>query len=203
MHFSREKLKEQAGWIILGFVILVALGFLGYQQLNGRVVEAQQEATRWESEATMAREDASQARWDLKLSQEEAALWESEAIHARHVAEAVQLEVTRVQDTAAFWEGEALTAQSAAAHWENEAMAARRERGQAEVRVVQLEARSRSAGTNSAYVGGGSSGGVGEIVRLAQGASSVQVIDVIRLLLPLTGLAGWVVQAILGFLLGS
>ena len=47
MHFSREKLKEQAGWIILGFVILVALGFLGYQQLNGRVVEAQQEATRW------------------------------------------------------------------------------------------------------------------------------------------------------------
>ena len=52
MHFSREKLKEQAGWIILGFVILVALGFLGYQQLNGRVVEAQQEATRWESEAT-------------------------------------------------------------------------------------------------------------------------------------------------------
>ena len=203
MHFSREKLKEQAGWIILGFVILVALGFPGYQQLNGRVVEAQQEATRWESEATMAREDASQARWDLKLSQEEAAWWESEAIHARQVAEAVQLEVTRVQDTAAFWEGEALTAQSAAAHWENEAMAARRERGQAEVRVAQLEARSRSAGTNSAYVGGGSSGGVGEIVRLAQGASSVQVIDVIRLLLPLTGLGGWVVQAILGFLLGS
>ena len=43
MHFSKEKLKEQAGWIILGFVVLVALGFLGYQQLNGRVVEAQQD----------------------------------------------------------------------------------------------------------------------------------------------------------------
>ena len=47
MHFNKEKLKEQAGWIILGFVVLVALGLLGYQQLNGRAVEAQQEATRW------------------------------------------------------------------------------------------------------------------------------------------------------------
>ena len=159
----------------MGFVVLVALGFLGYQQLNGRVVEAQEEAALWEGEALAA--------------QSAAAHWESEAIHARQVAEAVQLEVTRVQDTAAFWE--------------SEAMAARRERGQAEVRVAQLEARSRSAETNSAYVGGGSSGGVGEIVRLAQGVSSVQVIDVIRLLLPSTGLAGWVVQAILGFLLGS
>ena len=33
MHFSREKLKQQAGWIILGFVVLVALGFLGYLAL--------------------------------------------------------------------------------------------------------------------------------------------------------------------------
>ena len=71
MHFSREKLKEQAGWIILGFVILVALGFLGYQQLNGRVVEAQQEATRWESEATMeARQAVVAARSELARMQQ-------------------------------------------------------------------------------------------------------------------------------------
>ena len=75
----------------MGFVVLVALGFLGYQQLNGRVVEAQEEAALWEGEALAA-------QWVT------AAQWESEAIHARQVAEAVQLEVTRVQDTAAFWE---------------------------------------------------------------------------------------------------
>ncbi len=175
MHFSREKLKEQAGWIILGLVVLVALGFLGFQEMNGRVIEAQRDATHWGDEAMVAREEASRANRELNLANEAGASWKSEAEEA----------------------------QSAAAHWESEAMDARREHGQAEARVTQLEARARSTATDSTSGGNRSSGGVGDIVRLARGASSVQVIDVIRLLLPLTGLGGWVLQAILGFLPGS
>ena len=34
MEFSVEKLKEQAGWIILGVIILVVLGALGLSQLD-------------------------------------------------------------------------------------------------------------------------------------------------------------------------
>ena len=62
MHFSREKLKEQAGWIILGLVVLVALGFLGFQEMNGRVIEAQRDATQWGDEAMVAREEASRCQ---------------------------------------------------------------------------------------------------------------------------------------------
>ena len=60
MHFSREKLKEQAGWIILGFVILVALGFWGLSQLTWQWVY---ERTSAASEAAWQQADGRGRRW--------------------------------------------------------------------------------------------------------------------------------------------
>ena len=196
MHFSREKLKEQAGWIILGLVVLVALGFLSFQEMNGRVIEAQRDATQWGDEAMVAREEASRANRELNLANEA-------VVVAREEASRANRELNLANEAVVSWKSEAEEAQSAAAHWESEAMDARREHGQAEARVTQLEARARSTATDSTSGGNRSSGGVGDIVRLARGASSVQVIGAIRSLLLLAGLPGWVLQAILGFLPGS
>ena len=170
-----EFVKQYGGWIALGVVGILILGILGYQEMNGRVEEARQDATRWEYETMVAREEASRVNQELALANE----------------------------AVASWAGEAQAAQSEADRWEREAISAQRELGQAEARVAQLEASARSTARSSSSASSRSTGGVNEIMRLAQGLSNTRVIDVIRSLLPLTGLGGLAVQTILALLFGS
>ncbi len=62
-----ESARQNAGWLILAVIVVSLISVLGYQEMNGRVSEARQEAAFWEGEALEARRDAEAAR--LRMGQ--------------------------------------------------------------------------------------------------------------------------------------